>query len=103
MKRLTVVRSELVSPCDARFIDSTSFISLGTARPILRWGTPVLHTPTRPVTDFGAELQELLADIFATNTAAEGAGLAAPQIGVDLAVFVYDCTDETGTRRTGVV
>ena len=41
--------------------------------------------------------------MFATNLAANGAGLAAQQIGVDLAVFVYDCADETGTRRTGVV
>ncbi|UTM37337.1 peptide deformylase [Rhodococcus pyridinivorans] len=81
----------------------SELLRLGTARPIIRWGTPVLHTPTRAVTDFGAEFQELLADMFATNTAAEGAGLAAPQIGVDLAVFVYDCTDETGARRTGVV
>lgn len=78
-------------------------LRLGTARTIVRWGDPVLHHPARPVTDFGPELQELLADMFATNTAAHGAGLAAQQIGVDLAAFIYDCTDETGTRRTGVV
>ncbi|WP_338892666.1 peptide deformylase [Rhodococcus sovatensis] len=81
----------------------SELVRLGTARPIIRWGTSVLHTPARPVTDFGGGLQELLADMFATNTAADGAGLAAQQIGVDLAVFIYDCSDETGRRQTGVV
>ncbi|NLU82677.1 peptide deformylase [Rhodococcus sp. HNM0569] len=78
-------------------------LRLGTPRTIVRWGDPVLHTPARAVTDFGAPLQELLADMFATNTAADGAGLAAQQVGVDLAVFVYDCADDTGARRAGVV
>ncbi|WOC11245.1 peptide deformylase [Gordonia sp. MP11Mi] len=78
-------------------------LRLGTARTIVRWGEEVLHRPARPVTDYGDDLQELLADMFATNQAADGAGLAAAQIGVDLAVFIYDCTDETGRRRTGVV
>lgn len=78
-------------------------LKIGTVRPIVAWGDPVLHRAARPVTEFGPELQRLLADMFATNTAAAGAGLAAAQIGVDLAVFIYDCGDETGTRRTGVV
>ena len=58
-------------------------LRIGTPRPIVRWGDPVLHTPARPVTDFDDELQRLIADMFATNTAAPGAGLAAAQIGVD--------------------
>jgi peptide deformylase len=78
-------------------------IRLGRPRPIVRWGSDVLHAPTRPVTDFGGELQELLADLFATNTAARGAGLAAPQVGVDLAVFVYDCLDAELRRHRGVI
>lgn len=81
----------------------SELLRLGAARPILRWGSPILHRPARPVVDFGPNLQVLLAAMFATNTAADGAGLAAQQIGVDLAVFVYDCPDENGTRRTGVV
>ena len=76
---------------------------LGRVRAIVRWGDPVLHAATRPVTDFGGELQELLADLFATNRAARGAGLAAPQIGVDLAVFVYDCVDADFRRQVGLV
>nr|WP_152364165.1 peptide deformylase [Microlunatus speluncae] len=78
-------------------------LRLGRPRPIVRWGDPVLHAPARPVTDFGPSLQSLLADMFATNTAANGAGLAAQQIGVDLAVFIYDCPDEDWQRRVGVV
>ena len=81
----------------------SELLRLGSAHPIARWGSPVLHAPACSVTDFGPELQQLLADMFATNTAAQGAGLAAQQIGVDLAVFVYNCTDESGTVRRGVV
>lgn len=76
---------------------------LGEVRRIVRWGEPVMHKLTRPVVDFGPELQTLLCDMFATNTAANGAGLAAPQIGVDLAVFVYDCVDADWRRQVGVV
>ena len=75
----------------------------GNPVPIVRWGDPVLHHPCQPVTDFGPELWDLLCEMFATNTAAEGAGLAALQIGVDRAVFVYDCDDSFGRRRQGVV
>jgi peptide deformylase len=79
-------------------------LRVGTVRSIVRWGqSPVMHTPAQPVTDFDGALQQLIADMFATNTAADGAGLAACQIGVGLAVFVYDCTDHTGARRTGVI
>jgi peptide deformylase len=76
---------------------------LGTVRSIARWGHPVLHRTARPVTDFGSDLQTLLSDLFATNTAAGGAGLAAPQIGTDLAAFVYDCFDAELHRQVGVV
>lgn len=76
---------------------------VGRVLPIVRWGEPVMHTPTRPVTDFGASLQALLADMFATNSAANGAGLAATQVGVDVAVFVFDCPDANWQRRVGLV
>lgn len=54
-------------------------LRMGSARAIVRWGDPVLHRAAQPVTDFGPALQELLADLFATNTAADGAGIAAQQ------------------------
>jgi peptide deformylase len=78
-------------------------IRIGKVLPIVRWGEPVLHTPTRRVTDFGPSLQTLLADMFATNSAANGAGLAATQVGVDLAVFVFDCQDADWQRQVGLV
>ena len=73
-------------------------------RPIRIIGDPVLHRPTRPVEAFDEELKALVEDMFETMAAAEGVGLAANQIGVDLRLFVYDCPDEaTRTRVRGVV
>ena len=73
-------------------------------RPIRIVGDPVLHTPTRPVTELDDALRELVADMFATMDAADGVGLAANQIGVPLRLFVYDCPDdERQERRRGVV
>ncbi len=76
---------------------------VGTPRKIRVVGDPVLHAPTRQVTEFDDSLATLIDDMFASLAVAEGVGLAAPQIGVDLAVFVYDCPDETGTRQIGHV
>ena len=75
----------------------------GTARPITVVGNPVLHRECKDVTEFGDELAALIDDMFASQKAAEGVGLAANQIGVDLKVFVYDCPDDDGVRHTGVV
>ena len=73
-------------------------------RPIRIVGDPVLHASTRPVEVFDEALAELVADMFDTMAAAEGVGLAANQIGVDLRVFVYDCPDEELRARVrGVV
>jgi peptide deformylase len=68
-----------------------------------RWGTPVMHRPQQPVTAYDAELRALVADMVATMYAADGVGLAACQIGVDQAVFVFDCPDESGRHTAGVV
>ncbi|MFD3808222.1 peptide deformylase [Streptomyces sp. NPDC058611] len=75
----------------------------GTARPITVVGNPVLHRECKDVTEFGDELAQLIDDMFASQKAAEGVGLAANQIGVDAKVFVYDCPDDDGNRHTGVV
>jgi peptide deformylase len=66
-------------------------------------GDPVLHRAAREVTEFGPELAQLVEDLFASLAVAEGVGLAAPQVGVDLAVFVYDCPDDEGERHVGHV
>src|SRR5690349_3985058 len=75
----------------------------GSVRPITRWGEDVMHRVNKPVTDFGDELQTLIADMVATMNAAEGVGLAANQIGVDLQVFVLDCPDKDGKRTVAHV
>jgi peptide deformylase len=71
--------------------------------PIRVVGDPVLRTPTRPVTSFDDDLRSLIDDMFETNTAANGAGLAANQIGLDLRIFVYDCADDEGEQHRGVM
>ena len=58
------------------------------------FGDPVLTTPASPVVDFDKELRVLVKDLTDTMLDAPGAGLAAPQIGVSLRVFVWD-VDET--------
>ena len=75
----------------------------GTVRPVTRWGAEVMHRKARPVTSYDDELRTLVADMVATMYAADGVGLAACQIGVDLAVFVFDCPDDSGTIHRGVV
>ena len=62
-----------------------------------------MHHELRDVTEFDDELQTLVADMVATMYAAEGVGLAANQVGVDLKVFVFDCPDADQQRITGVV
>ncbi|MEI7056933.1 peptide deformylase [Nocardioides sp. CCNWLW239] len=75
----------------------------GKVRPMTRWGTPVMHRPKKQVEVFDDALTALAADMVATMYAAEGVGLAADQIGEDVAIFVFDCPDATGQRTVGVV
>lgn len=65
-------------------------------QPIRLFGDPVLRTPAEPVVDFDKELRILVKDLTETMLEAPGSGLAAPQIGVGLRVFVYDVDDELG-------
>ncbi|WP_107491044.1 peptide deformylase [Thermobifida fusca] len=67
-------------------------------------GEDVLHRRNADVTEFGTpELHTLIDDMFRTMYVAEGVGLAANQVGVDLRVFVYDCLDDDGVRHVGHV
>ncbi len=59
-------------------------------RPIVKWGDPVLHAPSRSVEKIDDEIRKLVADMVDTMYAAPGIGLAAPQIGVPLRVIVID-------------
>ena len=53
-------------------------------------GDPVLRKPTKPVTEVTDELRRLIADMFETMYAAEGIGLAAPQVGRTERLAVVD-------------
>jgi peptide deformylase len=69
--------------------------------PIVITGDPVLHSPARPVTDFDERLRALVDDMAETMHAAPGVGLAAPQVGVPLRVFVYRWEDDDGVLHQG--
>lgn len=59
-------------------------------RPILRHGAPLLHQPARPVAAITPEVDRLIDDMIETMHAAPGVGLAAPQVGEPLRIFVVD-------------
>ncbi|MBO0775059.1 MAG: peptide deformylase [Actinobacteria bacterium] len=61
-----------------------------TVRPVRLFGDPVLRTPATEVTDFDRQLRRLVRDLAETLRSQRGSGLAAPQIGVGLRVFVFD-------------
>jgi len=60
--------------------------------PVIKYGDPILEKPCAPITKFDAELEELIQDMFASMYAAQGAGLAAPQIGKSIRLTVVDVT-----------
>jgi peptide deformylase len=59
-------------------------------RPILRLGDSILTEPARAVGDITPEIETLIDDMIETMYAAPGIGLAAPQVGVPLQIFVID-------------
>jgi peptide deformylase len=69
--------------------------------PIRISGDPVLHSPAGPVTKFDKTLTKLVGDMFETMEAAPGVGLAAPQVGIPLRLFVYNWTDDAGKLWRG--
>lgn len=74
-----------------------------TIRPICITGNTVLHRQALQVTQFNDELRALVQDMYDTMDEAPGVGLAAPQIGVNLRIFVYDWDAEDGSTQRGVV
>jgi peptide deformylase len=60
--------------------------------PIVKYGDPVLEASCTSVTQFDATLEELAREMFLTMYAAQGIGLAAPQIGRNLRLAVIDIT-----------
>ena len=74
-----------------------------TVRPIVITGEPVLHRRADPVEKFDDDLRSLVADMFDTMDAANGVGLAAPQIGVGLRVFTWQMDNEDGVPARGAI
>jgi peptide deformylase len=70
-------------------------------RPILKYGDGPLHEPARPVDDITTEIERLIDDMIETMYAAPGIGLAAPQVGVPLRLFVIDLS--VGRDLSGLI
>ncbi|HEY1865511.1 MAG TPA: peptide deformylase, partial [Candidatus Acidoferrales bacterium] len=60
--------------------------------PIIKYGNAVLEIPAKPVEKFDDELRKLCDDMFESMYAANGVGLAAPQIGISRRLAVIDVT-----------
>jgi peptide deformylase len=70
-------------------------------RPILKYGDSQLHQPARPVDAITPEIERLVDDMIETMYAAPGVGLAAPQVGMLVRIFVVDISvghDPSGLR-----
>lgn len=70
-------------------------------RPIVKYGERVLHEPAREVETITADVQTLIEDMIATMYAAPGIGLAAPQVGAPLRIFVVDLS--VGRDAAGLI
>jgi len=84
--------SEVVTEADAEILPAGP---AGIARKIysiVKYGNPILEKPTAAIENFNAELEELTEDMFASMYAAQGVGLAAPQIGKNIRLTVVDVT-----------
>lgn len=66
-------------------------------------GDPVLHSVAARVEAVTDEIRELVADMYETMDAAPGVGLAAPQVGVGLRIYVYNYVDDDDLPWRGVI
>src|ERR1700710_2776934 len=57
---------------------------------VVKYPDPVLSKPAEPVTDFNAEVEQLVGEMFDSMYAAQGIGLAAPQINISKRITVID-------------
>jgi peptide deformylase len=66
--------------------------------PIVKFPDPILQRASAPVTEFDDELRKLVADMFESMYAAQGIGLAAPQIGIPKRLTVIDLSNKKEPR-----
>ena len=62
--------------------------------PIVKFPDPILQRRSEPVTEFDDKLRKLVADMFESMYAAQGIGLAAPQIGIPKRITVIDVSNQ---------
>src|SRR5258705_307181 len=72
-------------------------------RPILKYGDGVLHQCAQPIDTITTDIVQLVDDMVETMYAASGIGLAAPQVGVPLRVFVVDLSMGRAPSRVSVM
>ena len=70
-------------------------------RPIVKYGDAVLHRAAAPVEEITPDIQRLIDDMIETMYAAPGIGLAAPQVGVPVRIFVADLS--VGRDPSGLI
>src|SRR5438270_14067237 len=70
-------------------------------RPILKYGDDLLHERARNVEELTAEIDRIVEDMIETMYAAPGIGLAAPQVGIPLRIFVVDLS--VGRDPSGLI
>jgi peptide deformylase len=70
-------------------------------RPIRITGEPVLHERSQPVGEIDRRVRDLVRDMEETMAAAPGVGLAAPQVGVPLRIFIWNWRDDEGAEHRG--
>ena len=63
---------------------------------IIEYGNPILREPCKEVLKVSKKIKSLVTDMLETMYKANGVGLAAPQVGVNLRVFVIDVSDPKG-------
>src|SRR5579859_828358 len=67
--------------------------------PIVKFPDPILQRPSASVTELNDELRKLVADMFESMYAAQGIGLAAPQIGVAKRLTVIDLSNQKDPKQ----
>jgi peptide deformylase len=70
---------------------------------ITKYGEPVLRKKSKNVTDLGPETQKLIRDMYETMYAANGIGLAGPQVNVPLRLAVINVTPEDRTKQFVII
>jgi len=72
-------------------------------RSITKYGESVLRKKAEPVQDLGPDIQKLILDMYDTMYAANGVGLAAPQVGISLRLAVINVTPDKRNRQFVII